>query len=98
MNITQKPSIQFFNGIPVNVPNEIRRNSDDFYISYNASTRDYGCPTTALVLGGCEKFYILCGDHRKQYEEAETLEACLDYYRTNPELQHEYSDKLGETK
>lgn len=96
MKITQSPSTQFFGGIPFNVPNEIRQNSDQFYISYNASSRDYGCPTTALVIGNCEKFYILKGDHRQQYEEAETLEACLNYFISHPELQHEYSDKMKE--
>ena len=51
MKITQKQSTQFFSGMSVSIPNEVRQNSDKFYISYNASSRDYGCDTTALVLG-----------------------------------------------
>ncbi|SED37667.1 hypothetical protein SAMN05216178_6998 [Pseudomonas saponiphila] len=37
---------------------------DGSYVSYNPSSRDYGCHTTALVLGG-RVFLILNGDHRE---------------------------------
>lgn len=94
MKVTQAPGFAFFGGMPVSVPNEVMESSPDFYISYNASSRDYGCPTTALVLGQGDKFYILCGDHRKAYAQASTLEACLDYYKENQGIRHEYSDKL----
>lgn len=69
MQVTQKSQMAFFEGIPIHIPNEVRQNDPSFYISYNPSSRDYGCPTTALVLKDTQmtKFYILCGDHRKQY-------------------------------
>ena len=96
MDITQKAHTAFFNGIPVQVPNEVRQNDPSFYVSYNKSTRDYGCPTTALVVNDPQmsKFYILCGDHREQYEAAKTLAACLSYYASQLDLQHKYSDDL----
>ena len=96
MDITQRPGCYFIDGIPISVPNEIRQNSKDFYVSYNGNYRDYGCPTTALVLNDPQmsKFFILKGDHRRQYEEAGTYDACLRYYLDHPELQHEYSDKV----
>lgn len=96
MEITQKPQVKFLGGIPVQIPNEVRQNDSSFYVSYNASARDYGCPTTALVLNDPEmtKFYILRGDHREHYELAGSLDACLSYYSSQPDKQHEYSDKL----
>lgn len=96
MQVTQKPQTAFVGGVPVHVANEVRQNGPDFYISYNASSGGYGCPTTAIVVNNPQMsaFYVLCGDHRKQYEEAETLAACLAYFASNPALQHEYSDKL----
>ena len=57
-----------FNGIPVVIPNktdDVDTGSPHWYVSYNNySTRDYGCDTTALVLGQGEYFIILNGDHR----------------------------------
>lgn len=96
MKVTQNAGVKFFNGTPLHIPNEVRENSREFYISYNSSSSGYGCPTTALVLNNPQmtKFYILCGDHRKQFEEAETLEQCFVYFQSNPDKQHEYSDKL----
>ena len=95
MEVTQKAGTVFKNGVPVYIPNEIQQSDPSFYISYNASSRDYGCATTALVLKSPQmtKFFILCGDHRKQYDNAATLEACLTYYDDHKNLQHEYSDK-----
>ena len=97
MQITQKPQTAFIGGIPIQVPNEVRQNDPSFYVSYNSSARDYGSPTTALVLNDPQmsKFYILCGDHRKQYEVAGNWDACLAYYVSQPDLQHKYSDKLS---
>ena len=95
MEVTQKAQNVFMNGVPVYVPNEIRQIDSSFYISYNASSAGYGCKTTALVLESPHtiKFFILCGDHRKQYDSASTLEACLAYYDNHKDLQHGYSDK-----
>ncbi len=96
MDITQKAQTVFKDGIPVSVPNEVRQNDPTFYVSYNGNTRDYGCPTTALVVNDPQmsKFYILCGDHRAEYEAAGTLEACLAYFASLPDKQHKYSDKM----
>ena len=96
MKITQKPSTQFCGGVPISVQNEVMQNSVEFYISYSASARSYGCRTTALVLNDPQitKFYILCGDHREAYKSAQTLSACMQYYKNNKALQHEYSDKV----
>lgn len=74
-------------------------NYDGFYISYNAiDIGVYECDTTALVIGQMEKFYILNGDHRKDYARfAERgLDACLDYFRANMESRvNKRSDKLA---
>jgi hypothetical protein len=67
-----------------------------FYVSYNDyDTAIYGCETTALVLGQMERFYILKGDHRRQYAERLALgfDSCLDYYRANLADAHTFSDK-----
>lgn len=68
-----------------------------YYISYNA--RDcgiYGGETTALVIGQMEKFYILMGDHRTDYARLAHLglDACLDYFRSNMNHAHKFSDRL----
>jgi len=67
-----------------------------FYVSYNPSARDYGCETTALVLGQMEKFYILKGDHREQYMKLmdQGFDKCLEYYKDNIADSHEHSDAL----
>lgn len=67
-----------------------------FYVSYDPSTRNYGCVTTALVLGQMEKFYILKGDHREQYMKImeQGFDKCLEYYKDNIADSHENSDDL----
>lgn len=92
--------VQFYKGIPLMVENTISKESKEekYYISYNPSTRTYGTTTTALVItiGNNERqlFYILNGNHSKQYNECKTLEECISYYRENFELSHKYSDKF----
>lgn len=73
---------------------------EGFYLSYNPITRDYGCVTTALVVGNCEKFLILSGDHREQYAPlvSQGFDACLEYFKANIDKAHKYSDKLEEAK
>ncbi|PGK51869.1 hypothetical protein CN918_29190 [Priestia megaterium] len=71
---------------------------DGFYISYNA--RDvaiYGSKTTALVLGQMQKFYILNGDHRKQYAELinQGFHKCLSYYKDNIHNANKNSESLS---
>ncbi len=53
------------------MPNRVR-SFDGFHVSYNNSSSDYGCPTTALVLGG-RVFLILNGDHAGDLIEAAEL-------------------------
>jgi hypothetical protein len=70
---------------------------EGFFISYNNYDINlYGCITTALVLGQMQKFYILNGDHRKQYEEIieQGFHKCLSYYKDNINNANKYSDTL----
>lgn len=82
----------------VPVPNTVTHGTG-FYVSYNDhDTSIYGSDTTALVVGQMERFYILKGDHRRQYADLipSGYEACLSYYKdkANIGLSHRYSDKL----
>lgn len=70
---------------------------EGFYISYNNYDIEiYGDVTTALVIGQMQKFYILKGDHRKQYAEIikQGFYKCLEFYKNNIADSHSYSDKL----
>lgn len=70
---------------------------DGFFISYNDhDTVEYGCDTTALVIGQMEKFHILKGDHRAQYAPLVSLglDACLSYFAARPGDAHKFSDRL----
>lgn len=70
---------------------------EGFYVSYNNyDIGFYGCKTTALVLGQMQKFFILNGDHRKQYEEIieQGFHECLSYYKDNINNANKYSDTL----
>lgn len=96
MKQTQKPGVQFFSGIPVNVPNSTYQ-GDGFHISHNdRDVRIYGDVTTALVLRGGEAFYILNGDHRAGYAAVidQGFDACLAYFGQNIAQISKYSDKL----
>lgn len=65
-----------------------------FYISYNNyDIAEYGCATTALVVGQMQKFFILKGDHRDAYNKvfSEGFDACLSYYKDNLSLSHPHS-------
>ncbi|MBO0501839.1 hypothetical protein J1C51_24000 [Chromobacterium haemolyticum] len=77
------------------IPNTVMEGAG-FYVSHNDhDTALYGCETTALVLGQMERFYILKGDHRRQYAERIPLgfDACMDYFRANACDIHPRSDK-----
>ena len=94
MKITGKMMV--FDGMPCFVPNDVM-DCTDFYISYNNyDIRSYGSDTTALVKGNMEKFYILDGNHTKQYNElvAKGFDACLDYFKDNANLINKYSDSI----
>jgi len=80
------------------VPNRVTQ-GNGFYISYNNVDSDiYGSDTTALVWGQMEKFYILNGDHRKQYTPliSQGFDACLAYFKANSALINMRSDILKE--
>lgn len=77
-------------------PNEIL-DAGHFYVSFNpADTHLYGGPTTALVWGQMERFFILNGDHRAAYAERIPMgwSSCLDYFAANPGLVNPLSDPL----
>ena len=68
-----------------------------FYISYNDfDTAIYGSDTTALVLGQMVNFYILNGDHRKEYNALieSGLQSCLDYFQNHRDQKNKYSETL----
>lgn len=93
MKEIQKPHIEFKSGIPIDIPNSVYSNSTDYFISYNdRDRRIYGDVTTAIVKGNHEAFYILLGDHRKEYFQRDTFEKCLEYFNNNPNLISRYSD------
>lgn len=95
-------------GIPMVVPNrtdDVDTHSKHWYISYNnhpSSRKDYGCDTTALVLGNAECFFILNGDHREGFRACiecpdfsrSALVKCLTYLREHKEELNQYSDPL----
>lgn len=91
--MTHRPDMSVFPFIrPCNTTTEYGK---DFYVSYNPSVANYGHPTTALVIGpGMQYFYILNGDHRKQYANIHppTVEAFIDYFKAHNHLIAKYSD------
>lgn len=78
------------------VPNVVM-DGGDFYISFNSSDENfYGHPTTALVWGQMQRFFILNGDHRAAYSALllQGWDACFDYFRSNVAHANRYSDRL----
>lgn len=63
----------------------VSRSFGDFSISYCRRSVDYGCDTTAIVLGG-RVFLILNGYHAEQLIDAASvsgIQACVDYFAEN---------------
>lgn len=77
-------------------PNQVIKDGDAFYVSFNGGTSVYGDQTTALVWGQMERFYILTGDHQAAYAALipQGWVACLGYYESNIALSHKHSDRL----
>jgi len=78
---------------------QITNDKKDFYISYNNYDVDiYGSDTTALVKNDMSDFFILNGDHTKQYDEIiqsnGDFETCFNYFKVNINLMNSFSDKL----
>lgn len=81
-------------GYPVLIPNEVIE-SDGFYISYNNwDVATYGSDTTALVWGQMQRFYVLNGDHRSEYQKLidDGFDACLEYFNANIGQANKYSE------
>lgn len=94
--------VKFYNGIPISIINRIvlDNREEKYHVSYNPSVRDYRVATTALVIttkdNKKELFYILSGNHSKQYSNCKSLKECIDYFIENKELMHKFSDALQE--
>ena len=83
----------------VRTPN-VSRSFGNFHISYNRSSADYGCDTTAIVLRG-RVFFILNGDHEEQLWNAATeggVQACVDYFIDNIAHANGYSEHRMATR
>ena len=75
-----------FKSHPIPVTNETSPNVTadfaGFHISYNRQSIDYGCPTTALVIGNT-LFFILNGDHKQALLDTGNksgLQGCFEYF------------------
>lgn len=67
---------------------------NDFHLSYNASSQDYGCDTTAFVLRQ-RVFIVINGDHRKALSRLATekgVDGCVDYIIDNITLLNDKSE------
>lgn len=67
-----------------------------FYVSYNNwDISIYGSDTTALVWSQMLYFFILNGDHRKQYDQLAKygFDACFEYFKANKHLQNKHSER-----
>ena len=94
MEFVQYNSIVGDNGLPVELDGKVY---DGFYVSFNNyDIAIYGDVTTALVLGQMQKFYILTGNHSKQYKKliSQGFFKCLDYFKANINQAHINSDKV----
>ena len=68
-------------------PNNIVRKGDGFYISFLPESK-LNHAETALVVKEPKEFFILYGNHLKEYEELIPLglDACFEYYNQNSSL------------
>jgi hypothetical protein len=70
-----------------------------FYVSVNyRDSAIYGDVTTALVVGQMQSFYILNGDHARQYAELvpQGFDACMNYFLANSDKISRFSRKPTE--
>ena len=74
-------------------PNITSHRSEDYYVSYLEKSADYGCETTALVLGQMQLFWVLKGDHREGLE-GKALQDAMQYVSTHVDLLHDMSDPV----
>lgn len=84
--------IEYYNGLPYWIHNNTFDLKDKgCYVSYNSSTADYGCDTTALVrMDGVNptKFLILNGNHTKEYASLGNYNDCVEYFKNNLDKQN----------
>lgn len=56
-----------YDGIHIYIPNDVIKETKEYYISYNSSYIDYDCDTTALVITlSSEKYYEILPDEVKE--------------------------------
>ena len=87
-------STKFINGVPVQTPNKVTKETKSYHISYN--NRDisiYGSDTTALYINSTGQFLILNGNHTKNYKDLSTLDEHVKYFysninKVNPRSEH----------
>lgn len=80
-------------GINTLMPNQTRC-FDGFHISYARHLPEYGCPTTALVLGG-RVFFVLNGNHAADMVDAamrDGLQGCIDLFLERIHLANDLSE------
>ena len=87
-------------GIPILITNDVVIATPEFYVSYN--DRDiaiYGDVTTALVStenDNPKKFFILNGDHTKEYQkimlDSGSFLNCLKYFEENFDKMSKFSE------
>lgn len=85
-------SVDFCGGIPITFTNTVKKRGCH-HISFNKSSREYGCPTTALVING-RVFIILCGNHYDNLNNAlaDGIESAWDYVVKNAKNLHDMSE------
>lgn len=83
--VKNKKMIKNYNGIPISIPNTISKDAKEYYISYNPSSRNYGCSTTCLHINSTSQFLILNGNHKEEFSKCITLEESLKYFYDNIE-------------
>jgi hypothetical protein len=69
---------------------------DNAHVSYNPSSANYGCKTTAIVLKG-RVFFILNGDHRAELSVIipdKGIQGCIDYFIDNIDKVNDHSEHL----
>lgn len=84
--------IDFCGSIPITSTNTVKKQGCH-HISFNKSSRDYGCTTTALVIDG-RVFIILCGNHYDNLNNAlaDGIESAWDYVVKNAKNLHDMSE------
>ena len=82
----------------INTPiqNEVSQQKG-FHLSYNGYEMAYGGPTTAIVIGDHQLFFVMRGNHKDGLQaaaDASGLEGVLEYFVENIEAAHHMSDHL----